>query len=197
LDESLSVRLAPVPGAEVILKVFGMPQSAKFLQKARSSRIRYADATRKLPLQSESAHVLYSCHMLEHLDREEARQFLREAHRVLWPGGLIRLVLPDLQRRVEEYVASGDADAFVGSLCMRSRVNRTLRGRIRALVAGARDHQWMYDSRSLVKLLETNGLENATALPPGKTSVSDPLVANLDLWERCDESIYVEAVRRA
>ncbi|MBK6799325.1 MAG: class I SAM-dependent methyltransferase [Acidobacteria bacterium] len=30
--------------------------------------------------------VLYSCHMFEHLDRDEALHFLEEAHRVLKDG---------------------------------------------------------------------------------------------------------------
>jgi len=41
--------------------------------------------------------------MLEHLDREEAKLFLREALRVLKSGGIIRLVLPDLGKLIKEY----------------------------------------------------------------------------------------------
>ena len=38
----------------------------------------------------------YHSHVLEHLDRPVAREFLKETLRVLRPGGICRIVVPDL-----------------------------------------------------------------------------------------------------
>jgi hypothetical protein len=50
--------------------------------------------------------------MLEHLDRNQAILFLREARRVLRSGGVLRIAVPDILRRVQQYLESRDADAF-------------------------------------------------------------------------------------
>lgn len=68
-----------------------------------------------------------------------------------------------------------------------------MRQRCLALVAGDRGHAWMYDGRSLVSLVTRNGFEEAAVIPVGTTRIADP--GALDLREREDESVYIEAVR--
>ena len=65
-----------------------------FVESARTNPIEYCDVTKGLPIASGSVDVLYSSHMVEHLVREDAAAFLREARRVLRHGGLIRLAVP-------------------------------------------------------------------------------------------------------
>ncbi|CAA9217761.1 MAG: hypothetical protein AVDCRST_MAG93-305, partial [uncultured Chloroflexia bacterium] len=57
-------------------------------------RLHYEDGT---------VDILYSSHMLEHLDRDSARRFLHEAYRVLKPGGAIRIVVPDFALLIDRY----------------------------------------------------------------------------------------------
>ena len=47
---------------------------------------------------------VYSAHLLEHLPRHGAGAFLRECLRVLRPGGLLRLVVPDLESGARRYL---------------------------------------------------------------------------------------------
>lgn len=47
-----------------------------------------------LELASASVDVAYSCHFLEHLHPEDAREHLAEVHRVLRPGGAYLIVTP-------------------------------------------------------------------------------------------------------
>jgi predicted SAM-dependent methyltransferase len=131
--------------------------------------------------------------MLEHLDSAEAALFFGEVHRVLKPGGIIRLAVPDLKRGMEKYMRDGDADEFVKSLYMGGCNLRRLSGKIRMLILGNRDHRWMYDGASLVRLLQASGFANATQLQPGETMIVSP--EPLDLREREEESIYVEALQ--
>jgi SAM-dependent methyltransferase len=57
-----------------------------------------------LPFPSGSATVCYSSHLLEHLDKDEARHFLDECRRVLTSKGTVRLAVPDLERIAREYL---------------------------------------------------------------------------------------------
>jgi predicted SAM-dependent methyltransferase len=192
LDNSLSVRLARIPGAMKALALVGLvgPPSLGYFEAVREFDIQYGSA-QHLPFRANSVEVLYSSHMLEHLDRDEARRFLAEALRVLAPSGIIRLAVPDLQMRAKAYLESGDADAFVASLHMREDAPRTYRGKLKFLVLGNRGHQWMYDAASLSALLESCGFLNARSMNAGETSIPDP--GKLDLRQRIGESVYVEA----
>jgi hypothetical protein len=58
-------------------------------------------------------------------------------------------------------------------------------------VIGSRLHQWMYDGRSLSRLLVSQGFVSPRVLKAGETQISDP--KGLDLYERSHESVYVEA----
>ena len=52
----------------------------------------------------------------------------------------------------------------------------------------------MYDGRSLARLLVESGFVGATVMPAGTTNIPDP--GSLDLEERSEESVYVEAMQR-
>ncbi len=98
-DNSPSIRLARYPSLVAVLTALGLLRETQreFIHFAKGASIRYADATQRLPLPTSSVEVLYSSHMLEHLVRSETRDFLREAMRVLRPGGILRLAVPDLE----------------------------------------------------------------------------------------------------
>src|SRR5713101_878977 len=61
-----------------------------------------------IPFLTESVDAVYHSHFLEHLDRGAARQFLLEVKRVLRPGGIQRIVVPDLEKLCRAYVAHCD-----------------------------------------------------------------------------------------
>lgn len=67
------------------------------------------DLRHGLPLPDHSCDAVYSSHAIEHFDRDGARRFLLECRRVLKPGGVIRLVAPDLESIVRAYLACLDA----------------------------------------------------------------------------------------
>ncbi len=75
------------------------------------------DLRKPLPLPDASCAVVYASHVLEHFAKAEAPQFLAECFRVLEPGGIIRIVVPDLEQIARLYVdltqraATGDVEA--------------------------------------------------------------------------------------
>lgn len=193
-DNSVSVLLARTRGVSALLGLCGVlsHEQRRFVDSARSNRVRYANAVRHIPLPDGSVDVLYSSHMIEHLDRAEVVSFLREARRVLSSCGIIRIACPDLRPKAEVYLASGDADAFIESMHVCGPRPQTLFGRLSFLLVGPRRHQWMYDGASLCRLLLSAGFADVSVAPAGTSRIPDP--GSLDLRERVEESVYVEAM---
>ena len=76
---------------------------------ASSASVCKADLLARLPLAENSATLVYSSHFLEHVPRSDVPVFLRECLRVLRPGAVLRLVLPDLEEMARTYLALRDA----------------------------------------------------------------------------------------
>ena len=62
------------------------------------------DLRQGIPLPDNSCEAVYHSHVLEHLRRPEALQFLRDCYRVLKPGGILRVAIPDLERICSVYL---------------------------------------------------------------------------------------------
>ena len=139
------------------------------------------DISRGLPFGDASVDVVYHSHMLEHLDRSRAPAFLAEVHRVLRPGGVHRIVVPDLEQLARLYLEDlarrapvvaewAGHDASVAEIIEQS-VRREaaaalsltgLRRRLYTLVFGdarrrGETHQWLYDRVNLGALLVEAG----------------------------------------
>lgn len=192
-DNSLSLRLAKIPILPGLLKTLGLidQHQQQFVAFAKKNDIEYGNAVAGLPLESASVDTLYSSHMLEHLDRADARAFLAEAFRVINPGGTIRIAVPDIKKQVDGYIQSGDADEFMRATHLCVPNPRSFVQKARALLVGHREHLWMYDGKSLSDLLRTSGYVNVEIMSVGETRIDDS--EPLDLYERADESVYVEA----
>lgn len=67
------------------------------------------DINKGLPFPSGTAAVCYSSHLLEHLDKNSARQLLGECMRVLNKSGVVRIAVPDLEGITREYLRLLDA----------------------------------------------------------------------------------------
>lgn len=193
-DNSLSLKIARYPLIAYVMRRIGLialPQW-KFIEFARNNRIEYGDSTGLLPVADGTVDVIYSSHMLEHLDRIDADLFLKEARRLLAPGGVIRIAVPDLRKQVTVYLEDGRADDFLETTGLCIARPRTFMGRLRSLLIGERHHLWMYDGLSLCALLARNGFVDPRVFPAGQTSICDS--HPLDLFERANVTVYVEAI---
>jgi predicted SAM-dependent methyltransferase len=160
-----------------------------------SSEIFVHDVRKPLPFPAGSADAVYASHVLEHLYREQGQQLIRESFRVLAPGGVVRIVVPDLSTIVREYLGErpfGDlsasqnvlspADLFNERLLMRwpspSRHNVVMR--VYEAWQDFHSHKWMYDEWSLTSLLRSTGFVDVVrrnyseSLIPNVSAVEDP-----------------------
>lgn len=69
------------------------------------------DLRERLPFTDGACRLIFSEQTLEHFEMSEIERILQEFHRVLRPGGLVRLVVPDAERYAEAYV-KGDLAWF-------------------------------------------------------------------------------------
>jgi len=161
------------------------------------------DARRSLPFPTGSVEFLYSEHFLEHIDYvSDVPRFLADCHRVMSPGGTIRVIVPDLEKYARAY-CEGDWDAL-----------RTVRGMkdggfedpwfpvrfdtpmemlnflFRQLAP--EPHAYGYDHATLTQVLHAAGFRNILRRGFGEGPHPELL---LDKPSRRSESLYVEAVR--
>ncbi len=112
--------------------------------------LRYLDVSRRLRFPDATFDCIYASHLLEHLHPDVAENCLREAHRVLRPGAILRLAVPDLDQMVAAYDPA-DPDEFLWGI---------YQGRGRRAKRTAR-HWWHYNEASLGALLRRIGFREA------------------------------------
>jgi SAM-dependent methyltransferase len=92
------------------------------------THVQAANLLETLPFESNSISLVYSSHFFEHIPLHQVPSFLRECHRVLEPGGVIRLVLPDFEEMCREYLSQLDrGDYTKAKLCVIDIVDQCVR----------------------------------------------------------------------
>ena len=194
-DNSPSVWLARWPTLARLLRAVRLldANAMGFIDFCRSRDIRHADASRRIPHPDASVDAIYSSHMIEHLDRGEARAFLAECRRVLRPGGVLRLAVPDLRNAAWRYLRLSDGDGFLRTLQFDLDKPRGPAARVHRLITGGRGHHWMYDSNTLPALVSAAGFVEVALAAEGQTRIAP--ADGLNLTEREGDSLVVEACR--
>lgn len=77
----------------------------------------YVASANKLDMFSDnSVDLIYACHVLEHFGRHDIQKVLKEWHRVLKPGGILRVCVPDFDATVEVYQLYKNLELITGLL---------------------------------------------------------------------------------
>ncbi len=133
--------------------------------------VQHRDIRRGLPFGPGSVAVVYASHVLEHLHRAETVRFLTHVRKLLKPGGVCRVVVPDLRAIVGWYLEHCDGHAGSGSdllmdmMMLRPR-DAGAGNRVMGLVRRATDlheHKWMYDQAGLLAVFHEAGFAHAAA----------------------------------
>ena len=144
-------------------------------------RVVRMDATKPFPLPSRSVDYVFSEHMIEHLPLAGARAMLREAHRVLRPGGMIRVATPDLARVVSLYGATRDVrkDYLVWAQ-EHFGLPRDLPADCAVINSLFHDHghRFLFDAATLTALLTAAGFAGVARYTPGNSD--DPHLRGLE-----------------
>jgi predicted SAM-dependent methyltransferase len=121
---------------------------------AEFPHIDYSVGIDKLPmLANDSVDLIYCCHAFEYFDRTQAAAVLSEWCRVLKPGGILRLAVPNFEALIKVFAERGELELILGPLFGRIVV-QTSQG------AATLYHRTVYDYKSLERLLLQSGLRS-------------------------------------
>ncbi len=152
------------------------------------------DSRRDLPLGDGAARGIRVEHFVEHLEaREELPAFLRDCHRALATGGVLRIIVPDAGRYLQAYCC-GDLSGF-RELEVPSPFPSDLPTRmdvINHVFHQWHEHRWAYDCEAMTHRLQEAGF--TTIEQRTYQSSRDPRLAQ-DRSVHAPYSLYVEAVK--
>ncbi|MBI5472237.1 MAG: methyltransferase domain-containing protein [Ignavibacteriae bacterium] len=143
------------------------------------------DLRRKFPLSDHCASVIYMEHFLEHLDYPEpATSFMRECFRVLEPGGVLSIVVPDGEEMLRMYVTGVTPEYLAEQKKWHPAWATTQMEYVNVSFRQDFDHRFMYDFETLKKLCESCGF---VEIEPRRPDVA------IDQEVRIVGSLYVQA----
>lgn len=155
--------------------------------------VRYGDIVQGLPVPAASCRGIYCSHVLEHLALADFQAALRHTFTYLKPGGVFRLVVPDLERLAGSYLADPSpaaASHFMEAACL------GMKERPRGLMAlaanwlGNSAHLWMWDEKGLSEQLQSHGFSDIRRAAFG--DAEDRIFDDVEDRERFDGCLAME-----
>ena len=181
------------------------------------------DLSKGVPFPDNSIDAVYHSHMLEHLDRFVVPHFMKEMLRVLKPGGVHRIVVPDWELLCRDYISDIEAcdaeeheveehEHYIRDMLEQSvrreasgtALQKPMRRFLENMVLGdarkrGETHQWMYDRFTLGNLLKQAGFSNPRQVTRDSSCIQNWQEYNLDVAHDGRElnpgSLYMEAVK--
>ena len=104
-DVTPHLYVARLPGLAWLLHRLGKMTDARYEEhrKGMFRRVTYLNVIKPWPFADGRFEAIYSSHVLEHLTLRGARTCIAEAYRCLKPGGVLRILVPDLDDHVSEF----------------------------------------------------------------------------------------------
>lgn len=196
-DSSLNANLQRIP-------FIGKPLAKIFNPVGYdSNNLIYMNLNKNWRYKSSSVDIVYASHLFEHLTLQSADLFLKEAYRVLKPGGVMRIVVPDLYQIVKKYIneydsfaANEDPTEFVMWAINMHREGQygspsVIRKIIHEWQGYPHQHKFMYDPKSLSQKVLKYGFKEPKLLSYG---ISDyiPEIADVEGKSESYLSVYLE-----
>jgi predicted SAM-dependent methyltransferase len=199
-DSSLNAHLQRMP-------LVGKPL-AKMMHKVSydNNNLRYMNLNKRWKFADNSVDIVYSSHTFEHLTLKTTNLFLKESFRVLKPGGVIRLVVPDLYKICKKYVTELEqgkenaSEHIMWAINMHREGQYGTPGFFKKMVyewqGYPHQHKFMYDEKSLAARLKEQGFVDILSLTYGNSRYIKEIV---DVEGKAESymSVYLEARKPA
>lgn len=172
--------IARVPLLARALRAGGKMSEERAEQHRRGifRKVRFLDVGKRFPFDDGTFEAVFTSHMLEHLFPDQARACVSEALRVLAPGGVLRIAVPDLDLMIARYRPE-DADGWAEALFQ-----------VRDQSSSKNQHHWMYNETSLRALLLGVGFSRVV-----RASYRQGACPDLEILDNRPESLFVEAFK--
>jgi predicted SAM-dependent methyltransferase len=129
------------------------------------------DSSMLFPVKDGCVNLIFSSHMLEHLTRDNARNFLKECYRMMCDGGVIRIAVPNVGLLMQKYI-DHDLD-FLKHIS--PGAEKAVCDIDKFYEVALANHAQIYDSCSLKRDLESVGFEDV--------EISDPFHSRSKIME--------------
>jgi len=169
------------------------------------ANVKYMNLNKRWKFASNSVDIVYASHLFEHLTLKSADLFLRESYRCLKPGGVIRIVVPDLYKISKKYVTDYESGNDRSSEFIMWAINMHREGQygnpstFRKLILEwqgyPHQHKFMYDEKSLSAIFTKHGFADLRSQQYG---VSDyiPEIRDVEGDKESYLSVYLEAKKK-
>lgn len=184
IDGTLSALIAtwPEPALRLFYRLAGIRalfSEREFVEVLRGHRFVHHNLEYGIPMPDACADFAVASHFLEHLSKSHGERLVADAQRVLRPGGVLRIAIPDLATSIAAYEEGRKEEAMDGIF------------EDWELGDFAR-HRYMYDFDMLAGLLTRAGFSDVTRCGHREGRVPD-----LDVLDNRPGSLMVEAVKPA
>ncbi len=222
IDWSIALRIRKNPLLKMLAPIaFHGERLSRF--NALPTNIKVWNLAKGIPFDNDSVDAVYHSHLLEHLDWPVAELFLLECKRVLKPGGVLRIVVPDLEILCSKYLEHiADSvnnkteaelhESYIASIMEQSvrkeaygtSQQRPLRRFVENRLLGdarkrGETHQWMYDRISLKQKLLKLGYKTVLEHDYHTSNVPNWNKYKLDLdtggHQYKPDSLYMEGIK--
>lgn len=146
-----------------------------------------ADILQGLPVPDDWFDYIVSIHALPEIPYPHQDRALQELRRVLRPGGVLRLSLPDMDKAIDAY-KSGDIDYF---FLIPDDVVRSISGKMIVQLTWYGRSRCMFTGEFAIELLSRNGFRDIQLCRFRETKSEHPGIVELD--DRELESLFIEA----
>jgi predicted SAM-dependent methyltransferase len=206
IDNSLSARLSKHPLIKRFLYIAGIIPK-RLYELPYPDYVMIWNVKKPLPFGDGMVKYVYTSHLIEHLTKDECEFFLRQCHRVLRSEGIIRIIVPDLQSQVSDYLCKMNsiedggaqavavpADDLIGAMGIfddTGRDDSALIRLVRVLQGKKNLHKWMYDRYSLSLKVKQSGFVRVA-----QKECLDSRIEDVDLVDNPDRfrfAVCVEA----
>lgn len=179
-DITPHIWFSKIPFLPFVLYKLGLMPRARYEQHVHGvfSMLDYLNLCKPLPYVDNTVAAIFSSHVFEHLFMDEVEKLISECHRVLRPGGVCRVVVPDLEKIMTLYDPE-DPRKFIADIyevATRSTVKNS--------------HHCAFTGAFLTLLFTQTGFSKCQVLSYGVGSCPD-----LELLDNRPESLFFEAFK--
>lgn len=161
-------------------------------------KIKLVNIKKKLPLADNSVSYIYCSHVFEHFELWQTISILKECYRVLLPGGIIRVIVPDLKKLISIYESKGSgvrAGRDMANMWWGFEKDKEPKTFLQRLGrCQTREHQWSYDKEELEYVIGKAGFKDIKEVSIFEGRVPD--IEKLDQPYYQQTSVFMEGVKR-
>jgi predicted SAM-dependent methyltransferase len=147
------------------------------------------DLRNPLPFSDDSVDFIFNEHLIEHLTVNEAQVVIKDLVRILKPGGVLRIAMPDLAEAVDQYI---NLPLSKDPTIKRFKLD-FIKTRAERINMSFREwgHKWLYDAEELRRRLKEAGCKNIK-----QCSLRDSEYPSLQNLEIREESTLIMEVKK-